>query len=173
MQQSFLPTFYAWAVGLALSLIVCTPDWPFYNRHPVAWLKEFPRPSSGGGDKKDWPRQRTNRRKETTEDCYGTSLLASGTGILFVSLCGYAPVLKKFHGIHILSKTQVNVSTENALITIFDMLKYLRRNHALHRIRQWGVLWILPFQPSELAFSSHFFSLDNVCDEHYERVQFL
>jgi signal peptidase complex subunit 1 len=53
MQQSFLPTFYAWAVGLALSLIVCTPDWPFYNRHPVAWLKEFPRPSSGGGNKKD------------------------------------------------------------------------------------------------------------------------
>jgi len=53
-QQSFLPTFYAWAVGLALSLIVCTPDWPFYNRHPVAWLKEFPRPSvGGGGDKRD------------------------------------------------------------------------------------------------------------------------
>jgi len=52
-QQSFLPTFYAWAVGLALSLIVCTPDWPFYNRHPVAWLKEFPRLSSVGGDKRD------------------------------------------------------------------------------------------------------------------------
>lgn len=38
-----------------MSLIVCTPDWPFYNRHPVAWLKEFPRPSSigGGRDKRD------------------------------------------------------------------------------------------------------------------------
>mmetsp|Transcript_8774 Transcript_8774/g.12835 ORF Transcript_8774/g.12835 Transcript_8774/m.12835 type:complete len:80 (-) Transcript_8774:237-476(-) len=41
-QQDFTFCFYAWAVGVAISVILCVPDWPFYNRHPVKWLESVP-----------------------------------------------------------------------------------------------------------------------------------
>mmetsp|Transcript_11702 Transcript_11702/g.22431 ORF Transcript_11702/g.22431 Transcript_11702/m.22431 type:complete len:82 (+) Transcript_11702:119-364(+) len=43
-QQDFTVVFQAWLVGLVLSVIICVPDWPFYNRHPVKWLESVPPP---------------------------------------------------------------------------------------------------------------------------------
>lgn len=38
VHQSFLQTFYIWACGLGVSVVLCVPDWPFFNRNPVKWL---------------------------------------------------------------------------------------------------------------------------------------
>ena len=38
----FQQTFYGWLVGLVLSLLLCIPDWPWYNRNKVQWLEEIP-----------------------------------------------------------------------------------------------------------------------------------
>lgn len=35
--QSFWATFLFCCGGLALSTLVCVPDWPFWNRHPLPW----------------------------------------------------------------------------------------------------------------------------------------
>ena len=51
IQQDFMQTFYVWFVGTAVSVVLCVPDWPIYNRHPVDWLKEVP--SSENSDEKD------------------------------------------------------------------------------------------------------------------------
>mmetsp|Transcript_7352 Transcript_7352/g.12185 ORF Transcript_7352/g.12185 Transcript_7352/m.12185 type:complete len:81 (-) Transcript_7352:175-417(-) len=40
--QNFTYVFYAWAFGTAISVVLCVPDWPFYNRHPVKWLDQIP-----------------------------------------------------------------------------------------------------------------------------------
>ena len=40
--QSFKITFTVWLGGLVVSMILCVPDWPMYNPHPVEWLKEIP-----------------------------------------------------------------------------------------------------------------------------------
>jgi len=40
--QDFSYTFYAWLAGVVLACILCVPDWPFYNRHPVKWLDSVP-----------------------------------------------------------------------------------------------------------------------------------
>lgn len=37
VQQSFLLTFYIFSAGVVLALVVCLPDYPFYNTHPLAW----------------------------------------------------------------------------------------------------------------------------------------
>jgi len=35
--ESFQITLY-WAItGFILSIIICLPDWPMYNRHPLHW----------------------------------------------------------------------------------------------------------------------------------------
>mmetsp|Transcript_3730 Transcript_3730/g.9872 ORF Transcript_3730/g.9872 Transcript_3730/m.9872 type:complete len:80 (+) Transcript_3730:211-450(+) len=41
-QQDFMIVFKFWLVGVAISLVLCVPDWPFYNRHPVKWLESVP-----------------------------------------------------------------------------------------------------------------------------------
>ena len=38
--DDFQITVYGWAVGLGLALILCIPDWPMYNKHPVTWAKK-------------------------------------------------------------------------------------------------------------------------------------
>ncbi len=40
--QDFLHTFYCWLAGLSVSVLLCVPDWPIYNRHPVKWLDRIP-----------------------------------------------------------------------------------------------------------------------------------
>jgi len=42
IEQDFSHVFWAWLVGLGLACVLCVPDWPFYNRNPVKWLKEIP-----------------------------------------------------------------------------------------------------------------------------------
>mmetsp|Transcript_19192 Transcript_19192/g.31951 ORF Transcript_19192/g.31951 Transcript_19192/m.31951 type:complete len:94 (-) Transcript_19192:338-619(-) len=38
IEQSFDVTFHGWVVGLVLSLLICVPDWPFFNKNAVAWV---------------------------------------------------------------------------------------------------------------------------------------
>jgi len=38
MRQDFKITCYFLACGSALSAVVCLPDWPWWNRHPLDWL---------------------------------------------------------------------------------------------------------------------------------------
>jgi Microsomal signal peptidase 12 kDa subunit (SPC12) len=40
--QSFQITFYYWAASVAISLILCVPDWPFFNRNPIQFLDSLP-----------------------------------------------------------------------------------------------------------------------------------
>jgi hypothetical protein len=35
--QSFRVTFLWSCAGLLVALVVCLPDWPWYNRHPLKW----------------------------------------------------------------------------------------------------------------------------------------
>lgn len=42
IHQDFVYVFYAWSVGMVISVVLCVPDWPFYNRHPVKWLDSVP-----------------------------------------------------------------------------------------------------------------------------------
>mmetsp|Transcript_13454 Transcript_13454/g.22930 ORF Transcript_13454/g.22930 Transcript_13454/m.22930 type:complete len:89 (-) Transcript_13454:316-582(-) len=40
--QDFTYVFYSWSVGVAISIVLCVPDWPIYNRHPIKWLDDIP-----------------------------------------------------------------------------------------------------------------------------------
>lgn len=42
MEQDFMIVFQCWVVGVLISVLLCVPDWPFYNRHPVKWLESVP-----------------------------------------------------------------------------------------------------------------------------------
>lgn len=68
IKNDFVITFYGWAAGLALGLVVrasilllslspcltslsfalqlCIPDWPMYNRNKVIWLNEIGKPNA-------------------------------------------------------------------------------------------------------------------------------
>ena len=41
VHEDFSLTVYGWSIGLGLSLILCIPDWPFFNRNPVQWLEKI------------------------------------------------------------------------------------------------------------------------------------
>mmetsp|Transcript_48095 Transcript_48095/g.79952 ORF Transcript_48095/g.79952 Transcript_48095/m.79952 type:complete len:116 (-) Transcript_48095:241-588(-) len=43
VQQSFLITVYGWAGGVALAVLICVPNWPWFNRNPVEWLEKIPK----------------------------------------------------------------------------------------------------------------------------------
>ena len=51
VQQSFLMTFYVFTAGVVLAMLVCLPDYPFYNAHPMAWQLPV-RAVEGAGDGK-------------------------------------------------------------------------------------------------------------------------
>jgi signal peptidase complex subunit 1 len=40
--QDFTYVFYSWSVGVGISLVLCVPDWPIYNKHPIKWLESIP-----------------------------------------------------------------------------------------------------------------------------------
>eukprot|EP00934_Nitzschia_sp_Nitz4_P007623 Nitzschia sp. Nitz4//scaffold112_size70979//25676//26000//NITZ4_005899-RA/size70979-augustus-gene-0.82-mRNA-1//1//CDS//3329533256//7613//frame0 len=42
VQQDFAIVFKCWLAGVGLSVVLCVPDWPFYNRNPVKWLESVP-----------------------------------------------------------------------------------------------------------------------------------
>ena len=68
--QDFKVTFGGWLVGLVIAMLLCVPDWPMFNRHPVPWLKEIPSSSSskkakasdGDGDGGD-PAEKKKKKK--------------------------------------------------------------------------------------------------------------
>ena len=37
--QDFRVTFYWLATGGSISAVICLPDWPWWNRHPLKWLE--------------------------------------------------------------------------------------------------------------------------------------
>ena len=50
VQQSFLLTFYVFSAGVVLAMLLCLPDYPFYNTHPLPWQQPVkPAPSEGEG----------------------------------------------------------------------------------------------------------------------------
>lgn len=50
--QDFTVTFGGWAVGLVIAMLLCVPDWPMFNRHPVPWLASIPSSKSKSKSKK-------------------------------------------------------------------------------------------------------------------------
>ena len=40
-QQDFRLTFYFLATGGGISAVICLPDWPWWNRHPLEWLESI------------------------------------------------------------------------------------------------------------------------------------
>ena len=42
VQQNFMFTIYGWGIGTLVTAIVCLPDWPVFNQHPVSWLPSLP-----------------------------------------------------------------------------------------------------------------------------------
>jgi signal peptidase complex subunit 1 len=49
--QDFVYTFYGWLASVLISIVLCVPDWPYFNRHPVEWLSDIKlrEENSGGG----------------------------------------------------------------------------------------------------------------------------
>ena len=39
IQQEFRLTYYFLATGGGISAVICLPDWPWWNRHPLKWLE--------------------------------------------------------------------------------------------------------------------------------------
>mmetsp|Transcript_30007 Transcript_30007/g.87387 ORF Transcript_30007/g.87387 Transcript_30007/m.87387 type:complete len:108 (-) Transcript_30007:288-611(-) len=75
LKGDFMLTFYAWAVGVGISVVLCVPDWPWFNRHPVRWSEtawdkrsgaEFGGSSGGGKNvkKKGGKKQQQQQSKE-------------------------------------------------------------------------------------------------------------
>mmetsp|Transcript_25637 Transcript_25637/g.68512 ORF Transcript_25637/g.68512 Transcript_25637/m.68512 type:complete len:110 (+) Transcript_25637:71-400(+) len=40
IKQEFRITFLFLATGGGVSAVICLPDWPWWNRHPLEWLPE-------------------------------------------------------------------------------------------------------------------------------------
>lgn len=38
-QQDFHLTFQFLAAGGSISAVICLPDWPWWNRHPIEWVE--------------------------------------------------------------------------------------------------------------------------------------
>ena len=38
LQQDFRITFVWLAAGSGIAAVICLPDWPWWNRHPIHWL---------------------------------------------------------------------------------------------------------------------------------------
>ena len=36
-KEDFKYAFYVWAIGLFASIVICTPDWPMFNKNPIKW----------------------------------------------------------------------------------------------------------------------------------------
>ena len=39
-KSDFQVSVYGWAIAVAMSVLLCVPDWPMYNKKPVTWLKK-------------------------------------------------------------------------------------------------------------------------------------
>mmetsp|Transcript_38762 Transcript_38762/g.51077 ORF Transcript_38762/g.51077 Transcript_38762/m.51077 type:complete len:102 (+) Transcript_38762:128-433(+) len=61
VKESFLLTVYGWAGGVALAVLICVPNWPWFNRHPIKWLEEIP---ASGSSKKKSENSETKKKKK-------------------------------------------------------------------------------------------------------------
>ena len=69
--DNFQLTVYGWAVGLGLALILCIPDWPMYNKHPVTWAtksKPEDEKSDAKGDKQKGKERKEKKEKKEKKD---------------------------------------------------------------------------------------------------------
>ncbi len=60
MYNDFQLTVNGWAIGLVLAILLCIPDWPMYNKHPVKWAEK----SSPKTDKQKDKKVRKKKDKE-------------------------------------------------------------------------------------------------------------
>lgn len=70
VKSDFSITFYGWSIGLALSLLLCIPDWPFYNRNKIIWLDQVDKISSdkqGAKGSNNTPAVKTKSKKSKKE----------------------------------------------------------------------------------------------------------
>ena len=44
--NSFHVQLQVYGSGVAVAMVACVPDWPWYNRHPLKWLPSAPKQSS-------------------------------------------------------------------------------------------------------------------------------
>lgn len=48
LRQDFNLMIGLFTGGVALACAVCVPDWPWFNRHPLKWLKPAAQPGEQG-----------------------------------------------------------------------------------------------------------------------------
>lgn len=48
VEQSFNLMLGIFAAGVGLACLATVPDWPWFNRHPLTWLKPQPKQDAGG-----------------------------------------------------------------------------------------------------------------------------
>mmetsp|Transcript_13423 Transcript_13423/g.28351 ORF Transcript_13423/g.28351 Transcript_13423/m.28351 type:complete len:96 (+) Transcript_13423:101-388(+) len=36
-EKDFKYTLYSWGVGVCISVVLCVPDWPWFNNNPQKW----------------------------------------------------------------------------------------------------------------------------------------
>mmetsp|Transcript_18980 Transcript_18980/g.39286 ORF Transcript_18980/g.39286 Transcript_18980/m.39286 type:complete len:83 (-) Transcript_18980:307-555(-) len=53
LQQDFTIVFQAWLAGVVISVVLCVPDWPFFNRNPIKWLESVPNDRRQAAPKSD------------------------------------------------------------------------------------------------------------------------
>ncbi|EIE24954.1 hypothetical protein COCSUDRAFT_83646 [Coccomyxa subellipsoidea C-169] len=44
VQGSFALMMKVYGSGVAVAMVACVPDWPWFNRHPLKWLPKSPQP---------------------------------------------------------------------------------------------------------------------------------
>eukprot|EP01038_Epipyxis_sp_PR26KG_P011247 gene11247-15091_t len=73
VKGDFVITFYGWSIGLILSLVLCIPDWPMFNRSKVTWLEEIgqsnspTKNSSTKGNNDNQSKSKSKKDKEKTK----------------------------------------------------------------------------------------------------------
>ena len=65
--NDFQLTVWGWAVGLGLALILCIPDWPMYNKHPVTWATKS-NPEDAKKNAKDKRKDKDKKEKKEKKD---------------------------------------------------------------------------------------------------------
>eukprot|EP00981_Chlorochromonas_danica_P006140 scaffold1290_cov248-Ochromonas_danica.AAC.25 len=67
-QNDFFLTCKGWAIGLGLSLVICIPDWPFFNRNKVVWSDEVGKLAPTAKESKNkatTPKSSSGKKKST------------------------------------------------------------------------------------------------------------
>jgi signal peptidase complex subunit 1 len=65
IEGNFVTTFHGWLIGTVIAVVLCVPDWPIYNRHPVAWLSSVPPSGSSKLGKKGSADAKAEKPKKT------------------------------------------------------------------------------------------------------------